>query len=218
MVTVETDPSRRPLKVRSTEWARTLASALCKSGISPNTISALSVVAAALGGLAFVAAGRGWIGWTVGGIAAAAMIQARLICNLMDGMVAVEGGKKSPTGELWNEVPDRIADPLLLACAGWAAGLPWVGALAGWAALMTAYVRAVGATLTGVQDFCGPFAKQQRMAALTAAALLTAAEPLWHGHGQVMRIAVLVIAAGTGITLVRRLLRLSAKLKQAAKP
>jgi phosphatidylglycerophosphate synthase len=133
----------------------------------------------------------------------------------MDGMVAVEGGKKSPTGELWNEVPDRIADPLLLVCAGWAVGLPWVGALAGWAALMTAYVRAVGATLTG-QDFCGPFAKQQRMACLTFAALLTAAEPLWNGRGQVMQINLILIAAGTGITLVRRLLRLAANLKQAA--
>ena len=218
MATVENDPSRRPLKVRSTEWARVLAATLSRSGITPNTISALSVVAAGLGGLAFVAAGRGSINWTAGWIAGAALIQARLICNLMDGMVAVEGGKKSPTGDLWNEVPDRIADPLLLVCAGWAVGLPWVGAIAGWAALMTAYVRAVGATLTGVQDFCGPFAKQQRMAGLTLAALLTAAEPLWNGSGQVMKIAVIVIAAGTGITLVRRLLRLAAKLKQAATP
>jgi phosphatidylglycerophosphate synthase len=192
-----------------------LAATLSKSGITPNTISALSVVAAGLGGLAFVAAGQGAIAWTVGWIAGAALIQARLICNLMDGMVAVEGGKKSPTGELWNEVPDRIADPLLLVCAGWAVGLPWVGALAGWAALMTAYVRAVGATLTGVQDFCGPFAKQQRMAGLTVAALFTAAEPLWNGHGQIMKAAVIAIAAGTAITLVRRLLRLAAKLNEA---
>jgi phosphatidylglycerophosphate synthase len=195
-----------------------LAATLSKSGITPNTISALSVVAAGLGGLAFVAAGQGAIAWTAGWIAGAALIQARLICNLMDGMVAVEGGKKSPTGELWNEVPDRIADPLLLVCAGWAVGLPWVGALAGWAALMTAYVRAVGATLTGVQDFSGPFAKQQRMAGLTVAALLTAADPLWNGSGQVMKIAVIVIAIGTVVTLVRRLLRLAAKLKHAAKP
>ena len=195
-----------------------LAATLSKSGITPNTISALSVVAAGLGGLAFFAAGQGAIAWTAGWIAGAALIQARLICNLMDGMVAVEGGKKSPTGELWNEVPDRIADPLLLVCAGWAVGLPWVGALAGWAALMTAYVRAVGATLTGVQDFSGPFAKQQRMAGLTVAALLTAADPLWNGSGQVMKIAVIVIAIGTVVTLVRRLLRLAAKLKHAAKP
>lgn len=213
---MEEATSRRPLKVRSTAWARAMAALLVKCGVTPNAISALSVVAAALGGLAFVAAGKESVNWTAGWIAGALSIQARLICNLMDGMVAIEGGKKSPTGELWNEVPDRIADPLLLACAGWAVGLPWVGALAGWAALMTAYVRAIGATLTGVQDFCGPFAKPQRMACLTLAALLTAADPLWHGHGQIMQAALIVIAAGTGITIVRRLLRLAAKLKATA--
>jgi hypothetical protein len=41
---------------------------------------------------------------------------------------------------------------------------------------------------------------------------------LWNGNGQIMKIALIVIAAGTGITLVRRLLRLAAKLKQAATP
>lgn len=210
---MEENSSRRPLKTRSTEWARALAGLLSKSGISPNTISALSVVAAALGAAAFIAAGRGWIGWTGGWIAGALCIQARLICNLMDGMVAVEGGRKSPTGELWNEVPDRMADTLFLVCAGWAAGLPWTGALAGWAAVMTAYIRAVGVSLTGVQDFCGPFAKPQRMACLTMAALITAADPLWNGRGQVMQAALILIAAGTAITLLRRLLRLAAKLK-----
>jgi len=209
---VEDEGSRRPLKVRSTGWARTLAAGLVKSGIAPNTISAGSVLAAALGAAAMVAAGRGAIDWTLGWIAGALGIQARLVCNLMDGMVAVEGGRKSPGGELWNEVPDRIADPLLLVGAGWAVGLPWVGALAGWAALMTAYVRALGAALTGAQDFCGPFAKPQRMSALTAGALLTAAETLWNGNGQVMKVALIVIAAGTGLTLARRLSRLAAKL------
>jgi phosphatidylglycerophosphate synthase len=206
------------LKVRSTGWARALAAALARSGVSPNGISALSVVAAALGGVAFVAAGSGAIPGEAGWVAAAAWIQVRLVCNLMDGMVAVEGGKKSATGELWNEIPDRIADPILLVCAGWAVGAPWLGALAAWAAVMTAYVRAVGAALTGRQDFCGPFAKQQRMACLTLAALLGAAEPLWNGNGQVMRWALALIAAGTLVTLVRRLLRLAAKLNEEAAP
>jgi phosphatidylglycerophosphate synthase len=206
------------LKVRSTGWARALAATLARSGVSPNGISALSVVAAALGGVAFVAAGSGAIPGEAGWVAAAAWIQVRLVCNLMDGMVAVEGGKKSATGELWNEIPDRIADPILLVCAGWAVGEPWLGALAAWAAVMTAYVRAVGAALTGRQDFCGPFAKQQRMACLTLAALLGAAEPLWNGNGQVMRWALALIAAGTLVTLVRRLLRLAAKLNEEAAP
>lgn len=143
------------------------------------------------------------------------MIQLRLICNLMDGMVAIEGGKKSPTGDLWNEIPDRFADTILLASAGWAIGLPWVGALAAWASVMTAYIRVSGAALTGVHDFCGPFAKPQRMAALTIGALATAADPLWQGDGRIMKAAVIVIAAGACLTIARRTLHLAAKLKQA---
>ncbi|TAE77813.1 MAG: CDP-alcohol phosphatidyltransferase family protein [Verrucomicrobia bacterium] len=206
--------SRRPLSVRSTGWARSLAGVLAKSGISPNAISAASIGAALFGSGSIIAAGNCVHPWPAAWIVGAVFIQLRLICNLMDGMVAIEGGKKSPTGELWNEIPDRIADPILLVSAGWAAGLPWVGALAGWAAIMTAYVRSIGATLTGEQDFCGPFAKQQRMACLTIAVLLTAAESLWQGDKQILQLAVILIAVGTCITLVRRILRLAKKLRK----
>ena len=212
---MEDDSSRRPLKTRSTEWARSMAKALTSAGISPNAISAFSVVAALLGGAAFIGAARGRIPWPVGWVAGAAMIQLRLLCNMMDGMVAIEGGKKSATGDLWNEIPDRLADTIFLVCAGWAIGWPWIGAIAAWASVMTAYVRAMGAALTGVHDFCGPCAKPHRMAILTIAALITAAEPLWKGHAEVMKAAVIIIGTGTCITIMRRIARLAAKLKEA---
>lgn len=41
-------------------------------------------------------------------------IQARLICNLLDGMVAQESGVKSSLGKIMNEVPDRYSDIILL--------------------------------------------------------------------------------------------------------
>lgn len=212
---MEDDSSRRPLKTRSTEWARSMAKALTTAGISPNAISAFSVVAAIAGGAAFIGSARGWIPWPVGWIAGAAMIQLRLLCNLMDGMVAIEGGKKSATGDLWNEIPDRLADTIFLVSAGWAIGWPWIGAIAAWASVMTAYVRAMGAALTGAHDFCGPCAKPHRMAILTVAALSTASEALWSESGAVMKVAIIIIAAGTCITIVRRIARLSARLKEA---
>ena len=54
-------------------------------------------------------------------VGAAVLIQFRLLCNLFDGMVAVEGGLGTPSGILFNDFPDRIADPLILICAGYAA-------------------------------------------------------------------------------------------------
>ena len=48
-------------------------------------------------------------------------------------MVAIEGGKKSSVGSLYNEFPDRIADSLFIVALGYAVGWPalgWFGALA----------------------------------------------------------------------------------------
>ena len=53
--------------------------------------------------------------WIVAGLC----IQARLICNLLDGLVAVEHGRGGPCGPLWNELPDRLADALFLIAAGY---------------------------------------------------------------------------------------------------
>src|SRR5207253_4121808 len=113
---------------------------------------------------------------------AAASIQMRLVCNLLDGMVAVEHDQGSPVGPVWNELPDRIADTLFLASAGYAASLAgahggWPGGVAaGWicavGAVTTAYVRELGRGLGLAADFSGPMAKPHRMAALTAAAVV----------------------------------------------
>jgi len=205
--------SRRPLKSRSAGWARSLANGLARMGVAPNFISFASVIFAALGAAAFVSIPEAnlpaWLGW----LAAAVCIQLRLICNLMDGMVAVEGNRKSPTGELWNEVPDRFADAFLLLGAGLACAAPWLGVWTTLGALLTAYLRALGAALTGEQDYGGPMAKPQRMAVLTIASLLCLADPLWQGQGEILRIALWVVLVGLFITCWKRLTRLAKKLE-----
>ena len=128
-------------------------------------------------------------------------------------MVAIEGGKQSPTGAIWNEVPDRFTDTLLLMGAGIGCGHPWAGAAAAWAAVMTAYTRSLGAELTGKQDFCGPLAKPQRMAVLTVAALLTPLEFLWNKNFALLPAVLWLIAAGSIFTTLRRLWHLAEKLK-----
>ena len=112
---------------------------------------------------------------------AATFIQARLLCNLFDGMVAVEGGKGTQSGELFNDIPDRISDPLILIAAGYSTEIvSWVPIL-GWsaaiAAVGTAYVRTLSTSLGAPADFGGPMAKQHRMAWMTFACLLVAAAP-----------------------------------------
>lgn len=211
-----TDPaSRRPLSSRDTKWARSLAQRLVDSYITPNQISAASIGFASLGCLLFWAAGSG--GPVVTGlclILAAATIQLRLLCNLLDGMVAIEGGKQAPTGPFWNEAPDRVADLLFFFGAGLTAHHPALGLGCGALALGTAYLRELGRAEGFAADFSGPMAKQHRMAALTLACLLAALLPIEQSAAALMTAALWIILIGTAATILRRAFRLLDLLAQ----
>ncbi len=203
---------RRPLRTRTQGWVHKSTLLLLKTGITPNQVSLLSIVFAVGGATAFFFSHDHPI-LLLGAIAG---IQLRLIANMMDGLLAIEGGRATSSGPLYNEVPDRFTDMLLLASAGYATGSS-VGIIAGWlavcGALMTACIRMHGASLTsGTHDFGGPFAKPQRMFALTVAALLT----LVTGHWIILTVSLVLIATGTYLTFFLRTQRLAKKL--AKKP
>jgi len=201
--------NRRPLRSRSTRWAGVLTRALLRTPITPNAISLAGIAFAAAGAGAFLVAPANRWYWLAGALG----IQFRLLANLLDGLVAVEGGRHSPTGALFNEFPDRIEDSLLLIAAGYAAGQPLLGFGAALMAMATAYVRALGGAIGLPQDFSGPMAKQHRMAVLTLAAVLSAAFP----QQPVMTIALALSCAGTAVTCVRRLTRQARALQEAAR-
>ena len=203
-----TSNARRPLKTRGSRWAQALARGLAARGVSPNQISIASRCFAALGAAALLAAPAASPGArSILFLLAAACVQLRLLCNLLDGMVAVEGGLGSASGPVYNELPDRIADPLFLVPAGYATCLslgPELGWLAGVLALITAYIRTLGASLGLAQDFRGPMAKPHRMAALTAGLIGAAVAAPWGWDGELLALALLVIVLGTSWTAVRR--------------
>ena len=161
--TMSNPEARRPLASRSTRWAGFLASGAVRAGFTADGISLLSLVFAAAGAAALLLLPKPW-----NLLACAAGVQLRLLCNLLDGMVAIEGGRKSKVGVLYNEVPDRIADSLFIVALGYAIGMPWLGWLGALAAAVTAYIRVLGGTFGLAQDFRGPLAKQHRMAVMTA--------------------------------------------------
>lgn len=193
------EPARRPIASRSSGWAIRLSAALARSAVTPNQISVVSVVFAAAGA-ALIAGIAHPVAW----IAAAACIQLRLVCNLLDGMVAVEGGKTSKVGALYNEFPDRIADTLFLVPAGYAAGMPWLGWAAALLAALTAYVRVFGGSVGLPQDFSGIMAKQKRMAVLTVALLAQSVEWALGGTRWSLVAGLALIAAGSAWTCVTR--------------
>lgn len=200
--TGDTEPkSRRPIAARSSGFAQKLTQALLKTPVTPNQISVASIAFAAAGAAALAYAPA----YPLLYIVAIAGIQLRLLCNLLDGMVAVEGGRGSPVGVLYNEVPDRIADTMLLVAMGYAAGSEWLGWACALAAALTAYIRVFGGALGQAQDFRGPMAKQHRMALLTGACALALAEAYLWNERYVLQITAWVMLVGALATCVTRL-------------
>lgn len=214
MLNMETATSRRPLKTRQRGWAKALAQLLVKANVSPNAISILSLVFAGGAGAALYFSGqtppfeRMWLL-----LVAAAGIQLRLLSNMLDGMVAVEGGLQTKSGEVFNDLPDRIADAILFICAGYALGKHAYALELGYGAAMlavfTAYVRMLGGASGLQQSFIGPMAKQQRMAILTVACLLSPWETRFHlGSGSILWATLILINIGCLVTIVLRTARI----------
>ena len=204
---------RREIKTRDTKWAQNLAKFVAtKTNITPNAISVMSVFC---GFIAFL----GYCGYAIPQypeklyfllpIVVIFGIQSRLICNLIDGMVAIEGGKHSVIGGVYNEFPDRISDTFIIVGAG-VAGLSvysvMLGLIAALLAVLTAYTRLLGGTVGADQYFIGPMAKQHRMAILTVTAVVSLFQPLCPNLNSILYPVVLaVIILGCVITVWRRL-------------
>lgn len=201
---------RREVKSRNTRWAQLGAAWIAKHGISPNAVSLTGIVFALAGGVCLAFFPYGNFAEKMILITLAVVgIQGRLLCNLFDGMVAMEWGKKTKSGELFNDFPDRLSDTFLLVGAGLAIGTQW-GVILGFgvavAAMLTAYARVLAGAAGATQQFLGPMAKQHRMALLTMLLVLSAA---LIGRGDavhwVMGIGLSVMLLGALVTIWRRL-------------
>jgi phosphatidylglycerophosphate synthase len=212
---------RRPIAARHWRVSQVLAGWLARRGVSPNAISLAGMGCGILAGvvLAATAHAPGWerVAWLAG----AGLILLRLLANMLDGMVAIESGRASPVGELYNEVPDRVSDAATLIGAGYAVGGDLVlGYVAACIALFTAYVRALGKAAGAPQEFCGPMAKQQRMMVVTLIALycgLTPGDwqPTWGDSPArgLMAAGLLIVGIGGLLTASRRLMRIAGNLR-----
>lgn len=200
---------RRPVKTRNKTWAKKCAHWLQSKNITPNQISVASTICALIAGLSFLFSFyfSSWIIREVLLLSAVFFIQLRLACNLLDGMVAVEGGLATPSGPVYNELPDRLSDTLIFIGVGYGLGaFPFSGTmslLAALAALMTAYLRLLGGSCGLRQHFSGPMAKQHRMALLSMCTLVALALPSFYGQ-QILFMSLIGITIGSLFTCWRR--------------
>jgi len=206
----QADKNRRQLATRSASWAQWLGATLAKTNITPNQISVLSIAPALVG--AWLLACTQVQKTPVILVLITLCIQLRLLFNMLDGLVAIEGGKQSKVGILYNEIPDRIADSLFIVAFGYAIATPWLGWLGALLAAKTAYIRVLGGANGLTQSFRGPMAKQHRMFTMSLGCLIAAVE--WYfSHTQfALIITSYVIAIGAGITCITRTLAIAKQL------
>jgi phosphatidylglycerophosphate synthase len=170
--------SRRPIANSFRLTARGAANFCFRAGIHPDTISYLSVVAAAAAAICFWQSAHHPLLLII----APLLCYLRLWCNMLDGMVAIASGQASWRGEVLNDLPDRISDVLIFVGA---AHSGWMNPLLGyWAAIMslgTAYVGMLGQAVGVQREFSGLMSKPWRMFALHLGAWLTYVLFRWNG-------------------------------------
>jgi phosphatidylglycerophosphate synthase len=210
---------RRPIATRNRKWAQAATVWLASRNVSPNAISIAGMCACIVAGIALAATSisHNRILWIIAPLGA----QLRLSANMLDGMVALASGRASKTGELYNEVPDRVSDAAVFIGAGFASGGNIaLGYIATILAIFTAYIRAAGKIAGASNEFCGPMAKQHRMLVITVISLYSAFTPrswqmITFNDSQIglMTLGLVVIVVGCVITVIRRVGRIAHALK-----
>ncbi|MFV0321598.1 MAG: CDP-alcohol phosphatidyltransferase family protein [Alphaproteobacteria bacterium] len=208
-MTTKADDSRRKIAARDLAFYKNLAKYLSTKDITPNQISLLSIGFAFIGMITLIFYPK--VGVQAGIVLLLIFllsIFARVSCNLLDGMVAIEGGKKTKSGGLFNDAPDRIADSFFFIGAGFATGNIYgiyLGFTAALLAMATAYIRNLTVANGAPWSFKGPMAKPHRMAVLSVAAILSIFVPLLGWLNYSFMIALIIICIGCIITCYFRL-------------
>jgi phosphatidylglycerophosphate synthase len=154
-------------------------------------------------------------------LAAVGFCYLRLWFNMLDGMVALASGTASRTGEIANELPDRVSDVLIFVGVAHS-GLchPLSGYWAAIGALLVAYVGTLGQAVGAQREFSGIMSKPWRMVALNLGAWTTLAV-IWFGDGEiryggltVLDWTNLLVVAGCLQTIAIRLRRIITTLQK----
>src|SRR5437660_2105669 len=209
---------RRPIATRNRRCAQSATAWLASRNVSPNVISIAGMGACIAAGIALSLTSVAYyrVFWLIAALGA----QLRLTANMLDGMVALASGRTSKTGELYNEIPDRVSDAAVFIGAGFAwGGNIALGYIATILAIFTAYIRAAGKIAGAQNEFCGPMAKQHRMLIITLICLYSAVtQRSWQiisfNDSQIglMTLGLAVIIVGCVITVFRRISRIARAL------
>lgn len=178
-----------------------------RRSLSANALTRAAVVVSAVGGAILAFSGKEPRLLLV----AVPVVAVRLALNALDGMLARQTGTASPTGELLNELGDRLGDLLLLGGLVMAghADLRLGAAVLGVVAL-PAMVGVASRAAGGERRYDGPLSKPDRMVGLAAAAVLAQLVP----PTTAVTLYLALLATGVPLTALLRYRRAFAQLRR----
>lgn len=200
---------RRPAHAREAVPIMKFAGFCSNFGITPNQLSIAGIFFSLFAGICYLMVPR-YSGYEAQlYLLAVVFICSRALCNLSDGLIAIEYGRKTRSGEIYNDVPDRISDIFILVGASFSVqGHPWaihIGWSAASMALITAYIRVLGRAIGAKSYFVGPMSKNGRLWLIVPASLLEIASHYFPFGFSVIYYSLWIITVGSVITCLRRL-------------
>ena len=200
---------RRPIWARQTAWASSLAQFLLRLGLRPNQVSVSSLVFSVGAACCLAALPHAGTSGRLGlPVTAILFIGLRGLCNLLDGMMAVEGGFRTRSGEVFNELPDRFSDTVTLLGLGFASSHFGIEASLGWAAAVlaaiVAFTRVLGVQAGAGAYFCGPMAKTARMVVVVVACVGMVLEAAAGLPLRTPAVGLCIVVLGCCATIARR--------------
>lgn len=184
------------LKPRFRASLRGVERAVIRHGVRADQVTAagLACGAGAATAVLLSATSQLWLLWVP------ALVLARLVCNALDGMIAVDTDRARPIGQVANEFADRIADVCILIAVSWRAGSLLLGICALALVLLASYLGTVAQAAGGSRQYVGVMGKADRMILLALAAPVAAFGPA----GAVLAAVLGVIATGSAVTIAQR--------------
>ena len=168
--------------------------------VHPNTITWTSFLFAVAAGSCLYGAEMRWPL-----LLAPVFIFARMTCNLLDGMVAIERRMTSAKGEALQDLVDRLSDSCMVAGAALSPpGNPLLGMIAIASMLISSHTGILKKAVGGTREYGGILGKGDRYVLIGAAAIV---QYFWSGRilgmGSFSILLVALIAGGTATTIQR---------------
>jgi phosphatidylglycerophosphate synthase len=163
--------------VDNSSFVRTMARFLANRGISPNLLSLLSLVFAALAGVLFGLSGRSTPSNLFLSVAVV-FVCLNAILDGLDGLVARERGNASRKGDFLDHVVDRYSDVFIIGGIVFGGYADWrIGVVALIGVLLSSYMGTQAQAVGLSRMYGGLLGRADRMILIIAATVLTLVYP-----------------------------------------